>query len=111
MLMKTAIIDVGGGMRGIYSAGVYDTCIERGITFDLCVGVSAGSPNIVSFVARQPRRSYRFYTDYAFRKEYMGIPLYLRTGSILNLDYAYDCLSQPEGEDPLDYDTFAASPS
>ncbi len=110
-LMKTAIIDVGGGLRGAYSAGVYDTCLDNGIRFDLCIGVSAGSPNVVSFVAEQRQRSYRFFTDYAFRKEYLSLSLYLKTGSILNLDYAYDVLSQPDGEDPLDYDTFAASAS
>ena len=27
--MKTAIVDVGGGMRGIYTAGVLDYCMDR----------------------------------------------------------------------------------
>lgn len=27
--MKTAIVDVGGGMRGIYAAGVLDYCMDR----------------------------------------------------------------------------------
>ena len=27
--MKSAIIDVGGGMRGIYAAGVMDRCMIR----------------------------------------------------------------------------------
>lgn len=27
--MKTAIVDVGGGMRGIYAAGVLDCCMDR----------------------------------------------------------------------------------
>ena len=33
--MKTAVVDVGGGMRGIYAAGVLDYCLDQGITFDL----------------------------------------------------------------------------
>ena len=33
--MKTGVIDVGGGYRGIYAAGVLDYCIDRNITFDL----------------------------------------------------------------------------
>ena len=49
--MKTAVVDVGGGMRGIYAAGVLDYCLDQGITFDLGIGVSAGSANISSFVA------------------------------------------------------------
>lgn len=41
--MRTAVVDVGGGMRGIYAAGVLDYCMDHEITFDLGVGVSAGS--------------------------------------------------------------------
>lgn len=32
--MKTGIIDVGGGLRGIYGAGVLDRCMEEGVQFD-----------------------------------------------------------------------------
>lgn len=35
----TGIVDVGGGMRGVFSAGIYDRFIEEGINFDLCIGV------------------------------------------------------------------------
>lgn len=41
--MKTGIVDVGGGLRGIYAAGVLDYCMDKGIRFDLGIGVSAGS--------------------------------------------------------------------
>ena len=44
--MKTGIIDVGGGLRGIYGAGVLDRCMEEGVQFDCCIGVSAGSANM-----------------------------------------------------------------
>ena len=40
--MKTGIVDVGGGLRGIYAAGVLDYCIDQGTSFDLGIGVSAG---------------------------------------------------------------------
>ena len=76
--MKTAVVDVGGGMRGIYAAGVLDYCLDQGITFDLGIGVSAGSANISSFVAGQRGRNYPFYTDYPHRKEYMGLHEQLR---------------------------------
>ncbi len=42
------IVDVGGGLRGIYAAGVLDRCMEHGIQFDLGIGVSAGSANLAS---------------------------------------------------------------
>ena len=66
--MKTAVVDVGGGMRGIYAAGVLDYCLDQGITFDLGIGVSAGSANISSFVAGQRGRNYPLYTDYPHRR-------------------------------------------
>lgn len=28
--MKTGVIDVGGGLRGVYAAGVFDRCLEDG---------------------------------------------------------------------------------
>ena len=33
--MKTGVIDVGGGLRGIYGAGVFDRCMKEGVSFDL----------------------------------------------------------------------------
>ena len=43
------IIDVGGGMRGIFTAGIYDYLNDQGVQpFDYCIGVSAGSGNLVS---------------------------------------------------------------
>lgn len=71
--MKSAIIDVGGGVRGIYAAGVMDCCMEEKIRFDVGIGVSAGSANMVSYVAGQKRRNYMFYTEYSSRKEYMSL--------------------------------------
>lgn len=35
--MKTGVIDVGGGLRGIYGAGIMDYCMDQGIHFDCCI--------------------------------------------------------------------------
>lgn len=101
--MKTGIVDVGGGLRGIYAAGVFDWCLDNQISFDLCIGVSAGSANVAAYLAKQRGRNYRFYTEYAFRKEYMGIGRFLRKRSFIDLDYIYGTLSNSDGEAPLDY--------
>ena len=106
------IIDVGGGMRGAFTAGIYDDLMDRGIQpFDYCLGVSAGSANLVNYLSGQRGRTLRFYTDYAFRKEYMSVGHFLKTGSYLDLDYIYTTLSGPEGEDPVDLAAFNASPA
>lgn len=108
--MKIGIVDVGGGLRGIYAAGVLDYCMDNGIRFDIGIGVSAGSANIISFIAGQARRNYPFYAEYPFRKEYMSGHNLLRKGSYLDLDYIYGTLSVTGGENPLDYRRFIEDP-
>ena len=43
------IVDVGGGYRGIYASGVLDYCMDHRLQFDVGVGVSAGSANLISY--------------------------------------------------------------
>ena len=45
--MKTAVIDVGGGMRDVYGSGVFDFCLDNGIGFDYCIGISAGTFRVI----------------------------------------------------------------
>ncbi len=103
------IIDVGGGLRDIYGAGVLDYCMDHNITFDYHVGISAGSANMVSFLAGQRGRNYMFYTEYCFRREYMSMNQLLKNGSYINLDYVYADLSNSDGEYPLDYEAMCAA--
>ena len=109
--MKIGIVDVGGGLRGIYAAGVLDWCMENHIHFDCCIGVSAGSANVVSYLAGQKGRNFRFYYDYSFRKEYMGLGHFIRKGSYVNTEYIYGVLSNADGEDPLDYESLVLNPA
>lgn len=105
------VVDVGGGLRAIYGVGVFDYCMDQGIAFDYCAGVSAGSANLASYLAGQRGRNYRFYTQYAFRREYMSFHNYIRRGSYIDLDYVYSALSNSGGEDPLDYAHLAGTPA
>ena len=109
--MTTGVVDVGGGMRGIYAAGVLDCCMEHQVRFDCCVGVSAGSANVASYLAGQAGRNYRYYQEYALRKEYMSMGNFLRTGSYIDLNYVYGTLSNSGGEYPLDFAAMMAHPA
>lgn len=97
------IIDVGGGIRDIYGAGIFDYCLDNDIKFDYCIGVSAGSANIASYLGKQRGRNYTFYVDYTFRKDYMSFYNLLHNGFYINLDYVYGDLSIASGENPLNY--------
>lgn len=103
------VVDVGGGERGIYGAGVLDWCMEEGVSFDYCVGVSAGAANLSSYTAGQIGRNFAFYTTYSFRPEYMGVGLAVKKHEYTDLDYIYGVLSNSDGEYPLDFEAMKAS--
>lgn len=105
----TGIVDVGGGMRGVFGCGVTDFLLDNGITFDYCLGVSAGSANLVSYVSKQRGRNYRYYTKYSLRPEYMSAFNFVTKHSFFDLDYVYSVLSDSDGEDPLDYKALSQS--
>jgi predicted patatin/cPLA2 family phospholipase len=107
--MKTGIIDVGGGFRGSFGAGVLDRCLDDGASVDYGIGVSAGSANIISYFAGQKGRNYTYYTEYTFRKEYISLRNMIRKHNYLDLDYVYSTLSDSDGEYPLDYQAAKAS--
>ena len=102
---KIGVIDVGGGLRSIYGAGVFDWCLDHGVKFDYCIGVSAGSANVGSYVSGQRGRNYRFYHEYAMRPEFVSLRNRRKTGEGCNVTYMYGTLANEGGEDPWDYDT------
>lgn len=105
----TGYIDVGGGMRAVYGAGVLDRLFDDNISFSHYIGVSAGSANIISFVAGQRSRGLRFYDGYAFRREYMSFYNFIKNKSYIGLDYIYSTLTGDDGEDPLDFEAMMAN--
>ena len=62
--MKLGFVDVGGGTRGIYGAGVFDYLMEENISGDYFIGVSAGAAYGASFLAKQPRRNRNIHNAY-----------------------------------------------
>lgn len=54
--MKVGLVLEGGGMRGLYTAGVLDAFLEAGIKVDGVVSVSAGALFGVNYLSNQPKR-------------------------------------------------------
>ena len=106
---KVGIIDVGGGMRGIYGAGIFDYLIDNNIEIPYCIGVSAGSANVASYISKQKGRNKPFYQDYSYEKKYMSFHNLLHKGSYIDLDYIYGTLSNEGGRNPWDFDKAMAS--
>ncbi len=55
-LTDGALLLEGGSFRGIYTAGVCDVLMERGIHFRCIAGVSAGALNGLNILTRQVGR-------------------------------------------------------
>ena len=104
---KTGLVLEGGGMRGIYTAGVLDVFLEHHICVDGVIGVSAGAIHGCSFVAGQTGRSIRYYKTYCKDKRFMSFYNFLRTGDMVDEQFCYHEL--PEVLDPYDYEAFERS--
>ncbi len=87
--MKTGLVLEGGGMRGMYTAGVLDVMMDREIPVDGIVGVSAGALFGVNYFSGQQGRAVRYNLKYAKDRHYMGIRSLVRTGNIVGKDFAY----------------------
>ncbi len=107
----TGLIDVGGGMRDSFGAGVTDCFLDYKIHFPYQIGVSAGAGNLVSYLAGQRDRNRRYYEEYSRRPEYMGVHSLLTNGNYFHLQYIYGTMSNEGGEDPVDYDALMENPS
>ena len=57
--MKTGLILEGGAMRGMFTCGVTDVFLEKGIEFDGAAGISAGAVFGCNFKSRQAGRAIR----------------------------------------------------
>lgn len=108
---KIGVIDVGGGQRAVYGAGVFDYLMEQNIQFDRTYGISAGAANVTNFLAGQHGRTIKYYTEYCLRPEYTSLKVFFKTGSVIDLRYIYATLSNADGEYPLDYPAMMANPA
>lgn len=98
-------------MKCAYNAGILDAFLDEHITFDYCIGVSAGSGNLASYLAGQRGRNLRFFTEHTHSSNYFGIKSLVKTGNLFGLQYIYGELTRTGGKDPLDYPAFLNNPA
>ena len=109
MLYQAGLVLEGGGMKGVYTAGVLDFFLDQGIDFAKCYGVSAGACHLCSYLSKQRGRAYAVVADYLDDPNYWGISSLLRTGDLFNVDMCYRQI--PEILNPFDYETYDKNPS
>lgn len=108
--MKTGLVLEGGAIRTVYSSGVLDYYIEKGLTFDYNVGVSAGIAYAMNYFSGQKERNVRDILTYVDDPRYMGLRHLLnpKNRCYFNLKFDYDTI--PNELDPFDYDAYEAYP-
>ena len=107
-LENTALVLEGGGMRGMFSAGVFEAFLQHELTFPYITAVSAGACNILSYMSHQPMRTRKIIENYVATKPYFSVNNYLKTGSLFGWDFIFDTL--PKKLLPFDYETYANYP-
>ena len=104
--MKTGLVLEGGALRGLFTAGAMDCLIDRDVSFDYIVGVSAGAGNMMNFLSHQRGRTKTIISP-GKKYAYYGLKQLIKTGNFLNLDrmvheFALETF-------PFDFDTFFKS--
>lgn len=106
--MKTGLVMEGGGMRGMFTAGVIDVFMEKGITFDGAVGTSAGVVFGANIKSQQHGRAIRYNLRFAKDKRYCSFWSLATTGDIFGEEFCYQAILHEL--DPFDLKAFAANP-
>ncbi|MEW9698712.1 patatin family protein [Paenibacillus sp. SI8] len=104
MMEGIGLVLEGGGMRGVYTAGVLEYFMEQDWYFPYVVGVSAGACNAVSYIAKQRGRNKQVTIGYIGDYRYLSYRNLFRYKSIFGMDFIFNVL--PNELVPFDYDTF-----
>lgn len=102
---KSALVLEGGGMRGVFTAGVLDNFMDRGIQFPYVIGVSAGACCALSYMAHQRGRAKYGNIDLLEQYNYIGIGNLIFKGNIMDFDLLFHTF--PEKIYPYDYEALA----
>ncbi|WP_026859610.1 patatin-like phospholipase family protein [Jeotgalicoccus psychrophilus] len=86
----TGLILEGGGMRGLYTAGVLEYFAQHDIHFPYIIGVSAGACMAASFLSEQQGRNRTVSIDYVNDKRYLSFSNFIRKGELFGMDFIFD---------------------
>ncbi len=100
-MIDCGLVLEGGGMKGMYTAGVLEYFMEKELYFKNCYSVSAGACHLCNYISGQKKRSYHVMLDYLNDKNYCSVYSLLTTGDLFNVDMNYDTI--PNKLLPYDY--------
>ncbi|MDO4720634.1 MAG: patatin family protein [Peptostreptococcaceae bacterium] len=106
-MKEVGLVLEGGGMKGIYTAGVLDLLMEERIHFPYVIGVSAGACQALSYVSQQIGRNKRAILDFVGLPRYISKRNLILHGSIMDMDFVFDDI--PNKYEIFDYESFFES--
>ena len=95
-------------MRGLFTAGVLDAFMERGIVAQHVIGVSAGALNGLNYVLGSYGRSVWINCRYCTDPRYLSFSSFLHTGNVFGRQLSFDEI--PNELVPIDLEGVYASP-
>lgn len=104
----TGLVLEGGATRGVFTSGVLDYLMERGLYLPYVAGVSAGACNAVDYVSRQIGRTRDCMIQKEKEYKYISLKHTLKTRHLFNMDMVFD--RYPNEIYPFDYETYFHSP-
>jgi predicted patatin/cPLA2 family phospholipase len=88
---KSALVVEGGGMRGVFAAGVLHAFGSESFDpFDLYIGVSAGACHLASHLAGQNDRNLDITLQYSTTSDFINPWRFLRGGHLMDLDWLWE---------------------
>ncbi len=106
-MYKAGLVLEGGGLRGVFTAGVLDYFMENDIKFENIIGVSAGAIHATSYLSNQIGRAKQATVDHVEKKEYCSFSNLIKTGNLFETNYAYNLI--PNKFNPFDYEAYKKS--
>ena len=103
---SSGLILEGGGMRGVFTCGVLDCLMDRGIRFPYTIGVSAGACNGLSYMSSQRGRARYSNIDLLEKYRYISFKHLIFKGNIMDFELLFDDF--PNRIIPYDYPALAA---
>jgi predicted patatin/cPLA2 family phospholipase len=94
----------GGALRGVFTAGVLDYFMKKGLKLPYAVGVSAGACNLIGYASHQIGYTKNCMIQREVKNHYFGVNQLIHAKTIINLDRIF--YEYPYNQLPFDFKAF-----